>query len=66
MKWIVQHRDELSVSWGPFETREDADRFARFAQAEIDPVVVRRLRDPLGEVLNYHQALVLDKNESPS
>lgn len=55
VKWIVQHRDELDVCWGPFDDETTAQRFAEFASKEIDPVVVRPVRrDPLAEVLAFY------------
>ena len=50
--YVVQHRDELGVIWGPFPTADLAEEFAGFVHDEIDPCVVRRLRDPLGEALS--------------
>lgn len=41
--------------WGPFTTRPDADRFAAFVTAEIDPCVVVPTWDPIAELLNWHE-----------
>jgi len=47
--------DGLAVPavFGPFSDREDADRFAAFATAEIDPARVVPLLSPVAELLNW-------------
>ena len=48
---------EGEMSWpgvfGPFTDREDAERFAAFATAEIDPARVVPLLSPVAELLNW-------------
>lgn len=41
------------VTWGPFGKRGDADQFAEFVTAEIDPAEVRTLCSPARELLAW-------------
>lgn len=41
-------------AWGPFTDKEQADTFADFVTAEIDPAESRPLRSPLNELLSYY------------
>lgn len=54
-QWIVTTTDRLQLyAWGPFPDKEQADKFASFVTAEIDPAESRPLRSPLNELLSYY------------
>jgi hypothetical protein len=43
-----------SACWGPFASLLEAEKFARYVTAEIDPAQVMRLLSPAGELLNWY------------
>ena len=49
---------EQGVTWGPFATREEADEFAEFVTAEIDPAEVHALMWPAGELLAWRKVML--------
>jgi hypothetical protein len=48
--------------FGPFATRVEADRFARFISDEVDPAQVRALCSPVVELLNWRDHQQADGN----
>lgn len=53
--WVVSTIDpRRQYIWGIFTNKEQADRFADFVTAEIDPAESRPLRSPANELLSYH------------
>lgn len=55
-QFAVALKEKQGVIWGPFATRKDADEFAEFVTAEIDPAEVRTLSTPAGELLAWRKA----------
>lgn len=55
--FVVALEDRAAI-WGPFATREDAEKFAAFAAAEIDPAEVRTLSSPVGELLAWRETML--------
>lgn len=51
-QWIVT-LDEQQHSYGPFDDRETANRFADFLTAEVDPATVHRLYSPVVSLLGW-------------
>lgn len=49
--WIVTVN---GYPYGPFDDHEEAQLFAGFLTAEVDPAKVARLRSPVGELLSWH------------
>lgn len=41
--------------YGPFNTREQAEEFAAFLAAEVDPAYVTVLRSPVTELLGWRE-----------
>jgi hypothetical protein len=54
---VVLKGQHQRVAWGPFDTRGEAEEFAAFATAEIDPAEVRTLSSPVGELLAWREAM---------
>ncbi|MGH3220018.1 MAG: hypothetical protein ACRDPY_15160 [Streptosporangiaceae bacterium] len=52
MAYVVVMR-ESRKAWGPFDNREDAQRFAGFVTQEVDPCDVELLCSPHLELLNW-------------
>lgn len=50
--WIVR-LVEHPGPYGPFTDKPQAQRFADYLTAEVDPAIVERLLSPLNEVLNW-------------
>lgn len=50
--WAVVVGDQ-KITFGPFTSRVEANRFAEFATREIDPAEVRMLCSPVTELLNW-------------
>lgn len=48
---------ENGTVFGPFAARPDAERFAAFASAEIDPAEVRVMCSPVTELLNWRDTM---------
>ncbi|NUW45595.1 hypothetical protein [Nonomuraea rhodomycinica] len=54
--WIVR-LPEQRIPFGPFTDEQEAQRFAAFLTAEVDPAVVERLCSPATELLNWRDHL---------
>jgi hypothetical protein len=54
--WIVR-LTEQRMPYGPFTNAEEAQRFADFLTAEIDPAVIEQLCSPATELLNWRDAM---------
>jgi len=54
--WIVR-LTEQKATYGPFDDRASADRFAAFLTSEVDPATVEQLHDPVTELLNWRDAM---------
>lgn len=54
--WIVILRDDY-VSYGPFDTSEEASEFATYLNEEVDPSIVLKLRSPMQELLSWRRAV---------
>lgn len=53
-------------AYGPFTDREEAERFAAFVTAEIDPAEVRRLLSPVAGLLAWRDLVLKgDENADP-
>lgn len=57
--WIVLLTDgqELRRCYGPFDNEGLAKRYAEFLSAEVDPAVALPLASPVGEVLDWREAV---------
>jgi hypothetical protein len=65
-QWVVILRvdaDEF-VAYGPAPTKESAQAFADFLNAEVDPATVVPLRSPTDELLGFWRAFraEIDRN----
>jgi hypothetical protein len=49
---------EQGILFGPFANSEDAEEFADFVTAEIDPAEVRTLNSPAAELLAWRKAML--------
>lgn len=61
MTWVValgSHQPyHISAAWVfPDESEQQARDFAKWASGQIDPCVVTRARDPLAEMLAWHES----------
>jgi hypothetical protein len=56
-QFIVLLCNGQKAAWGPFGKRGDADQFAEFVTAEIDPAEVRTLSSPVGELLAWRNVM---------
>lgn len=56
-QFVVVLRNGQKAAWGPFEKRGDAEQFAEFVTAEIDPAEVRTLSSPVGELLAWRNVI---------
>lgn len=57
MQFIVIVKEHGIVPFGPFVSRVEAERFAAFLTAEVDPAEVRMLCSPVLELLNWRDHL---------
>lgn len=61
--WIVRlpMNDDHHVCYGPFTSEEEAQQFAAFMTAEVDPAFVEELHAALPELLTWRTDVALKR-----